>query len=390
MYYRMPTMQMIIEFLYLKYKDVLLKKLLPAFVLQAFLFQAMIYTFEGYYHIYGDSEITEDGIFNPDFKKLMPLKICASLLLIANAIMVGVLIYFQYLLIKNMGIAYIQRFYSWIDLLYICLCIIVFLMQFIQLVSDRKDTTFDQFREFTSAQRTIETICILLIYFKAGYFLSLIDSIAPLMDNISQVFISIQSFVFLLVMYIFAFSQCFFILGQNQLQFDQISDEDLVRVGVPYDTFGRSIWYVYFNYMMGGKNHYPFSLGVGSQSNFLYFLFIIASVYIDIILLKMLIAIMGSTFASRKLVANEIKIKDHLRFLLDNWHLMDYALADKSQVTYIISAFLVSNETMQDDKIMSMQGKLDDLEFQNRDNFKKLQHDINQVYLSNQKNQKID
>ena len=31
MYYRMPTMQMIIEFLYLKYKDVLLKKLLPAF-----------------------------------------------------------------------------------------------------------------------------------------------------------------------------------------------------------------------------------------------------------------------------------------------------------------------------------------------------------------------
>ena len=104
----------------------------------------------------------------------------------------------------------------------------------------------------------------------------------------------------------------------------------MLRVGIPYDSFGRSIWYVYFNYMMGGKNHYPFSLGAGSQSNFLYFLFIVASVYIDTILLKMLIAIMGSTFAVRKSVANEIKIKDHLRFLLDNWHLMDYALADKS------------------------------------------------------------
>jgi hypothetical protein len=44
----------------------------------------------------------------------------------------------------------------------------------------------------------------------------------------------------------------------------------------------------------------------------------------------MLIAIMGSTFASRKLVAEEIKVKDHLRFLLDNWHLMDYALRNKS------------------------------------------------------------
>ena len=102
------------------------------------------------------------------------------------------------------------------------------------------------------------------------------------------------------------------------------------RVGVPYDSFGRSIWYVYFNYMMGGKHHHSFGLGSGSQRSFLYFLFILASVYIDTILLKMLIAIMGSTFASRKQVAAEIKIKDHLRFLLDNWHLMDDALKDKS------------------------------------------------------------
>ena len=52
----------------------------------------------------------------------------------------------------------------------------------------------------------------------------------------------------------------------------------------------------------------------------------------------MLIAIMGSTFASRKLVAEEIKVKDHLRFLLDNWHLMAYALGNKSYVAYIVSA----------------------------------------------------
>lgn len=32
-YYRISTLQMIIEFLYLKYKDVLLTKLLPAFVI---------------------------------------------------------------------------------------------------------------------------------------------------------------------------------------------------------------------------------------------------------------------------------------------------------------------------------------------------------------------
>ena len=101
-------------------------------------------------------------------------------------------------------------------------------------------------------------------------------------------------------------------------------------IGIPYDTFGHSIWYVYLNYMMGGKFYRSFNLGKRSQRPFLYALFIIASCYIDIILLKMLIAIMNSSFASRKSVAEEIKVKDHLRFLLDNWHLMDFALKDKS------------------------------------------------------------
>jgi hypothetical protein len=114
-------------------------------------------------------------------------------------------------------------------------------------------------------------------------------------------------------------------------------------VGIPYSSFGDAIWYVYFNFMMGGKFYRSYNLGEGSQSSFLYFLFIVASCYIDIILLKMLIAIMGSTFASRKLISEEIKVKDHLRFLLDNWHLMDYALKDKSQVTYIMAAFAVQD-----------------------------------------------
>ena len=37
-YYAMPTMQMIIEFLYLKYRDVLLNKLLPVFILNSVFF----------------------------------------------------------------------------------------------------------------------------------------------------------------------------------------------------------------------------------------------------------------------------------------------------------------------------------------------------------------
>jgi hypothetical protein len=88
-----------------------------------------VYAFEGYYHTFGGSDFQEDGItLSPDFKLLLPYKIVGSILLFGNIGMVGVLIYFQYLLIKNMGLAYLKRFYSIIDLCYITLCMTVFVM----------------------------------------------------------------------------------------------------------------------------------------------------------------------------------------------------------------------------------------------------------------------
>ena len=99
---------MIIEFLYLKYKSVLLTKLLPVFLIQAILFQANVYAFEGYYHTFGDSDLKRDGLtLNPDFNLLLPYKIVGSILLLGNVVMVGVLIYFQYLMIKNIGLGYL-------------------------------------------------------------------------------------------------------------------------------------------------------------------------------------------------------------------------------------------------------------------------------------------
>ena len=94
-YYRMPTMQMIIEFLYLKYKDVLLKKLLPAFGLQALLFQALVVLFEGYYKVYRQNIYEEDGIsYVTGSSELLPYKVCAFTLLLLNLGMAGNLIYF--------------------------------------------------------------------------------------------------------------------------------------------------------------------------------------------------------------------------------------------------------------------------------------------------------
>jgi len=49
-------------------------------------------------------------------------------------------------------------------------------------------------------------------------------------------------------------------------------------------------------------------------------------------LMNMLIAIMGNTYAVRNESIEELKYKDHLRFVLDNWFLLPYAFKDISKV----------------------------------------------------------
>jgi hypothetical protein len=46
----------------------------------------------------------------------------------------------------------------------------------------------------------------------------------------------------------------------------------------------------------------------------------------------MLVGIMGDTFSQRNQVADQIKIKDHLAFVMDNWHLKDFSLGDIGKI----------------------------------------------------------
>ena len=96
----------------------------------------------------------------------------------------------------------------------------------------------------------------------------------------------------------------------------------------------------------------PFSLGKGSQQTWLYILFCAAAFVLFITFLNMLIAIMGNTFSMRNELANEIMVKDHLDFVMDNWHLIDLAFKDKQAIKYIITAFVAEDE---DDHVEMLQ-----------------------------------
>ena len=48
---------------------------------------------------------------------------------------------------------------------------------------------------------------------------------------------------------------------------------------------------------------------------------------------------MGNTFGERNEVSHLIRVRDHLKFVMDNWHMNNSAFKNKSNIKYIITAF---------------------------------------------------
>lgn len=97
--------------------------------------------------------------------------------------------------------------------------------------------------------------------------------------------------------------------------------------------------------VLGNGDDSAFELGLGTQQYYLKFLFSISAFVMVFHLMNMLIAIMGNTFAVRSEIAKEIRIRDHLRFVVDNWYLSDYAFKNKDRLKFIVTAFIASETT---------------------------------------------
>jgi hypothetical protein len=99
-----------------------------------------------------------------------------------------------------MGVkAYFKSFYSIIDVTYISMTFIVTILMVYQLSQDQIPTKFEDFANITKAQRNLEAICLFMAYTKSSYFMSLIDSTAPLIDSISEIFSDIKFFIVLML-----------------------------------------------------------------------------------------------------------------------------------------------------------------------------------------------
>ena len=260
----------------------------------------------------------------------------------------------------------------WLDLFYTFDQVVISVLMLKSRLFESFETQIDNYEIDCKRIRYFEVFGLLLIYVKMSSFLSLFDELAPLMDIIWKICSDMKYFVLIFCTYIIGISSCFFLIGHNQIEFDNISEFYMSKYGVPYSTTYGSLWFVFDNFVLGNTNTDPFLGGDMSQRWILFPLCIFSSFLMLIHLLNMLIAIMGNTFAERSQVAEEIKSKDHLVFVLDNWHLLDKAFTNMKDARYIIAAMYADLDITNEQKVLD---EIDSLK-SNMDQFKQLNIDL--------------
>ena len=79
----------------------------------------------------------------------------------------------------------------------------------------------------------------------------------------------------------------------------------------------------------------------------------IAVFMVQVHLLNMLIAIMGETFSERNCVAQQIMTRDHLKFVMDNYHLMSFVFKNVKRVKYIVTAYSATENDSQENELLN-------------------------------------
>lgn len=226
--------------------------------------------------------------------------------------------------------------YSIFDILYVLQIIFTFTM--IRLFLLLPAQSAEDFEFISNLFRKVGVFGTICLFLKASYFLSLLDPVAPLVDIIFQIFFDMKYFVLVLLILTFMIALCFQLIASLQIDFDNISEEDLEATPIPYMTIKPAIWYG-VQFMFGGASSDPFFLGDAKQANLLEGLYFFANFLIVLHLLNMLIAIMGSTFGNREEVGHLIMKRDHLRFVMDNWILLHIAFFRKlNDLEFLIAA----------------------------------------------------
>lgn len=210
--------------------------------------------------------------------------------------------------------------------------------------------------DYSEHTRELTVVVYLLLFQKVLYYLKLFDQLAPLLSILNTIEKDIRGFMVVLILVIIMFATCFRMIGLNQVEFDNAPPES-----IEYYTVSGSLWYMW-NLSLGQFDNNSFV--EGKFAAFLSIMFVICSFILLVVMMNMLIAIMGDTFASQSAVSSQLRVKDHLKFILDHLFIGEYALPEDQKFNYLITAFNSANsdENKMDNMMHSLCSKLSQLE----------------------------
>jgi NADH:ubiquinone oxidoreductase subunit 4 (subunit M) len=81
---------------------------------------------------------------------------------------------------------------------------------------------------------------------------------APIPDIIFRILIDIWYFMVILILFGFVFAALYYLVAQNQVMFDDLSDKE--KDDLNYKTLSEAIWFTY-DIVLGGADRGHFDIG---------------------------------------------------------------------------------------------------------------------------------
>lgn len=221
--------------------------------------------------------------------------------------------------------------------------------------------------EPTEFLRYLEAFTAILLGQKSLYFLEMNDKIAPLIFIFYKVLDEIKYFMLVIAIMFLAFSSAFYLLGQNQMQFDDISTTEDDGDGVPlYVTPQKAILFMFYLLLGEVGPSGNFDKGKKTQEFQLWFFFCIATFFFIIVMMNMLVAIMGEVFTKNYEIEEQNVLRTKLRFVIDNWIISPFDNKQKTQIQYLVAAMLNDNEEEETEAIKELNEKVTDLKMRTK------------------------
>ena len=86
----------------------------------------------------------------------------------------------------------------------------------------------------------------------------------------------------------------------------------------------------------------------------------------NIYLLNMLIAIMSNTFNERTAVADQIRTREHLNFVLDNWYLSNFIFRNEyeNNLRYVVTALFKESQEQENKDLRTLKKEIRSIQSQ--------------------------